>query len=324
MENLPCKIARYLLSFLSIDDRLTLRRVSKTYKTITEYHMKDVKRVSSHRRAVYSPLHAGCRFTDLEICPAASKPECLLVILKYCKSIQCLFIGDETCCDPFGRCYSQSDLQSKEIFGKDEQQREDTMFNKMDNKWTDSQLESAFNFMLEADSLECLSWIGLEVRIPETLRQKLRYQFCPVIHPFHNFTGINGPDTNFIMLIEKELRTSNLHQPDYSDVFQLNGHYVFMERLSTRLGSTHPLFSLTRMWEFNLRCPDGHSSFTIPLFMQPIEVVPISHALNEPHHDLCVSGRNDEPKKPHLRMECMLFLGNFAPQMGEEEDDDDE
>jgi hypothetical protein len=247
MEHLPCEIVRHIFSFISIDDRFRLRRVSKTFKTITEFHMKYVKRISSHRRAVYSPIHADCYFAEPEICRAACRPECLLILLKYCKSIECLFIGripvenDEL----IGKVYWSKPADNPagpencssfvdEYF--DAEERERLIFSDREVVWTEDLVTSAFDLMQEMDFLRCLSWIELEVRIPDSLKQKLDHIFCPTMFLSKGLVE-HSPNMGpllmrklFFRIIEKGIRDENLQEIDYSDCLPFWGGFIYIER----------------------------------------------------------------------------------------------
>jgi hypothetical protein len=151
--------------------------------------------------------------------------------------------------------------------------------------WSDSQLQSAFDLLLRNNSLNCLSWIGLEVSLPEALTQKLRHKFCPVIFPFFSLTSPSGQGAH-AYFIEKEVRDHNLHGPDFSDVFQFNGHNCFLERVS--IGDRTPVESginihYSTNWELNVRCPAGDQPFPVTFNYNPVQVVPFDHPLTECH-----------------------------------------
>jgi hypothetical protein len=185
----------------------------------------------------------------------------------------------------------ENTLHPDSPFKRDHCKRYDEMWDhNFHDIWSDLQLESAFTLMLEINSLTCLSWIGLEVSLPEELNQKLHHKFCPVIYPFY---GLLSPSRRsfYAYFIEKEVRDHNLHGPDFSDVFQFNDHNCFVERVSIGDrtvrdwdGNIH----YETKWELNVRCAAGEQPFPIRVNRHAVHVVPFDQHLPESH---CIADR---------------------------------
>lgn len=206
MEQLPTEIVSHIFSFLPIADRFRLRRVSHRYKVITEGQLKGVPRVSSHRRDVYSPLH-GCQFRDIDICPAAFKPECIISILKYCTSIECLYIGEFRHWGP------------------------------ADGQWSDELFKKVVKLMHRSGKLECVSWIDLNMRLPSSLVKRLHHLYCPMIE-LVSCTPSEGVAGRYeIELYDFNSWVETTQKTDYTEVISVNGDHLFFERTSAMCGA---------------------------------------------------------------------------------------
>jgi hypothetical protein len=259
MEHLPFELVRYIFSFLTISDRFRLRRVSRNYKIVTEFHMKDVKRVASYRRKVYSPFHAGCKFTEQEIWAAASRPQPLLLILKYCPSIQCLFIGlPALSSNPsLAEVYERPAFEGPRLHRHDEGEK---LFQASHNGldiWEDSDYAVVLSALEQMSHLKCVSWIGLKLKIPSSLSQKLEYVFCPVLQ----YYGCTLPPRGSFLFIEQVVRQSNLQDKDFSDLVFVGDRCLFIERHFIHRNENENDDRLEHT--LCLRCPAGEKPFKL-------------------------------------------------------------
>jgi hypothetical protein len=222
--------------------------------------MKDVKRIASYRRKVYSPLHAGCQFTDQEICAAASRPQPLLLILKYCQSIECLFVG----LPAISSNPSLAEFLEKPIAnnarGREQSSHIKAAHSVYPAVWSEADYEAAYELLRELPSLKCLSCVGLPHRIPDDLARKLDHMFCPIIHFVEVAHGL-GPRPRALTMFEHEPRRQNLQDRDFSDVIYVGDRCFFMERhaISGEKGASRG----HSRWTISLNCPAGTNAFKI-------------------------------------------------------------
>lgn len=273
MDFLPLELQFHILSFLTIVERFKLRRVSRSFKQMSESHLKTVKRLISEKRELYSPLHANCCVTDTEICAAIIHPLPLICVLTYCTGVQCLFIGRIP--THYSRFWGRGTLNDPQVQALDPKERsrlgrqfslqafrrsgrkcdrEDEL-----NEWTEEQFNRVVNAMMRMDDLMCLSWIRLSFRLPHQLRQRLEHIFCPsiMIHLIQRalFNCI------VVIFIEREDRRENLQETDYSEVVLFAGIRFFVERHGMKEGLPLEGTEENVVWKTSLRCPVGDDPF---------------------------------------------------------------
>ena len=161
MTLIPNEMWSHIFSFLPLADRFRSRRVSRTFKHLIEAHLLGLKSLFGGSGTEYgpSPKHpAGCLTSN--ICPEIIYPTALICILKYCPSIECLYIGDF----PVAQSGSPNSPIRKEY-------------------WDWMQLAVVFQMMEQMPRLRCLSWIGLRYQCPHSLAKRLQYLFLPPESP---------------------------------------------------------------------------------------------------------------------------------------------
>lgn len=86
MDSLPLEIVTNIFVLLSLQEKVKLRRVSRSWKYMTEGQLRNVKWITTGIMSCSFPT--GCVTRGKEICPEAEQPDILFHLLQLCPNVQ--------------------------------------------------------------------------------------------------------------------------------------------------------------------------------------------------------------------------------------------